>query len=103
MQVKWQGKKVNREEFVAALTTAKEKLEDYAEKVYREKISPLVFYIGSTGLLPDEMDTLAQTADAIGAKYGNLQFSKDEQEGAFFEVGDTIISVYAKNEYYSTN
>jgi Mg-chelatase subunit ChlD len=102
LQVKWQGEKVNREEFVTALTAAKEKLEDYAEKVYREKISPLVFYIGSTGLLPDEMDTLAQTANAIGAKYGNLQFSKDEQEGAFFEVGDTIISVYAKNEYYST-
>jgi len=102
LQVKWKGEKVSRDEFVAALTTAKDQLEDYAEKVYQEKISPLVFYIGSTGLLPDEMESVAQTADAIGAKYPNLQFSKDEQEGMFFEVGDTIISVYAKNEYYST-
>ncbi len=101
LQVKWQGEKINREEFVAALTATNEKLEEYAEKVYREKISPLVFYIGSTGLLPDEMDSQAQTADVISAKYPNLQFSKDEQEGMFFEVGNTIISVYAKNEYYT--
>ena len=30
-----------------------------------------------------------------------LAFSKDEKEGTFFEVGDTIISVYAKTEYFS--
>lgn len=102
LQAKWKGENVSREDFVAALKAANEKLEDYAEKVYRQKISPLVFYIGSTGQLPDEMDSVAQTADAIAAKYGDLQFSKDEQAGVFFEVGDTIISVYAKNEYYST-
>jgi len=25
----------------------------------------------------------------------------DEQEGTFFEMGDTILSVYAKTEYFS--
>lgn len=47
------------------------------------------------------MESIAQTAEEIGSKYVNLQFSKDEQEGMFFEVGDSIISVYSKNEYYS--
>lgn len=101
LQAKWRGEKLDRDEFVAALTAASEKLEDYVEKIYREKVNPLVFYIGSTGNLPDEMDTQVQTADVIGAKYPDLQFSKDEREGMFFEVGNTIISVYAKNEYYT--
>ncbi|MBD2180492.1 hypothetical protein H6S82_14830 [Planktothrix sp. FACHB-1355] len=101
LQAKWNGEKVNRDEFVAALTAANEQLEDYVEKVYREKISPLVFYIGSTGHLPDDIDAVAQTAAEIGGKYPNLQFSKYEREGTFFEVGDTIISVYAKYEYYT--
>ncbi|HEY9852807.1 MAG TPA: hypothetical protein V6D28_25260 [Leptolyngbyaceae cyanobacterium] len=101
LQEKWHGEKVNRDEFVAALTAASDKLEDYVEKIYREKINPVVFYIGSTGKLPDAMDVQAQTADIIGAKYPDLHFSKDEREGIFFEVGNTIISVYAKNEYYT--
>ena len=101
LQAKWQEEDVNRDEFVAALASANEQLETYAEKVYSEQVSPLVFYIGSTGLIPDEMEAKAATADEMNAKYGNLQFSKDEQEGMFFEVGDCIISVYAKNEYFT--
>lgn len=101
LQDMWNSKFVSREKLVAALVAAKDKLEQYAESIYREKICPLVFYIGSTGLLPDEIEAIAQTSEEINSKYGNLQFSKDEQEGMFFEVGDSIISVYAKNEYYS--
>jgi hypothetical protein len=101
LQAKWKGEAVTREELVEAFASANERLEAYAEKVYREKVSPLVFYIGATGLIPDEMEAKAATADEIGAKYVHLQFSKDEQEGMFFEVGNCIISVYAKNEYFS--
>jgi Mg-chelatase subunit ChlD len=101
LQDKRTSKTVGKEEMVAALTAASTKLEDYIETVYRDNISPLVFYIGSTGLLPDEMDVKAMTADEIAAKYPNLQFSGDEEEGTFFEVANSIISVYAKPEYYS--
>lgn len=101
LQAKWQEQDVKREEFVAALASANERLEAYAQKVYGDQVSPLVFYIGSTGIIPDEMEAKAATADEIGSKYGNLQFSKDEQEGMFFEVGDCLISVYAKNEYFT--
>lgn len=103
LQAKWKGEEIKREEFVTALAKANEQLEAYAEQVYRQKVSPLVFYIGATGLIPDEMEAKATTADGMAAKYGNLQFSKDEQEGIFFEVGDCIISVYAKNEYFSVS
>ena len=101
LQAKGKGDAVTREELVDAFTSANERLEAYAENLYREKVSPLVFYIGATGLIPDEMEGKAATADEIGAKYVHLQFSKDEQEGMFFEVGNCIISVYAKNEYFS--
>ncbi len=86
---------------VAALTTANKKLEQYAENIYQDKISPLVFYIGCNGVLPERMKVKPMTAEEAAAKYQNLQFSKDEQQGSFFVVGDSIISIYAKTEYYS--
>lgn len=92
---------LSKEETIAAFTVANQKLEKYAEKIYRDKISPLVFYIGSTGLLPDEMSAKAMTAEELAVKYPNLQFSAYEQEGTFFQVGESIISVYAQTEYYS--
>ncbi|NEO99208.1 MAG: VWA domain-containing protein [Symploca sp. SIO2E9] len=102
LQARWRGEDIVREELVAAFLTANNKLKEYTEKIYREKVSPLVFYIGATGLISDHMDGIAETAEAIGAKYGDLQFSKHERQGTFFEVGDSIISVYPKKEYYST-
>ncbi|MEH1906124.1 MAG: hypothetical protein V7L05_15440 [Nostoc sp.] len=101
LQDKQTGKQISKEEMVAALTTANKKLEQYAENIYQDKISPLVFYIGCTGLLPDQMEAKAMTAEEAAAKYPDLQFSKDEQEGTFFAVGDSMISIYAKTEYYS--
>ena len=92
---------VSKEEMVAALTAAKSKLEEYTDKIYRDKISPLVFYIGVTGLLPNEMAVNSITAEELATEYPNLQFSKYEQEGKFFVVGDSIISVYPQTEYYS--
>ncbi|HEY7156823.1 MAG TPA: VWA domain-containing protein [Gemmataceae bacterium] len=101
LQEKHKGKKVSRADYVAALSDARRKLDAYAEDIYQEKVSPLVFYIGSTGVLPDEMDTKALTAEQLTAKYPDLALSKDEQEGMFFEIGDAILGVYAKNEYFS--
>lgn len=101
LQEKHKGKKVSRSDYVAALSDARRKLDTAAEDIYQEKVSPLVFYVGSTGVLPDEMDAKALTAEQLTAKYPDLALSKDEQEGMFFEIGDTILSVYAKNEYFS--
>jgi hypothetical protein len=101
LQDKQAGKQITKEEMVAALTTANTKLEEYTENIYQDKISPLVFYIGCTGVLPDKMEAKPMTAEEAAAKYQNLQFSKDEQQGTFFAVGNSIISIYTKTEYYS--
>ncbi|MEH2169116.1 MAG: hypothetical protein V7K41_21150 [Nostoc sp.] len=101
LQDKQTGKQIGKEEMVAALTVANNKLEEYAENIYQDKISPLVFYIGCTGVLPEQMEAKAMTADEAAAKYPNLQFSKNEQKGTFFVVGDSIINIYTKTKYYS--
>jgi hypothetical protein len=43
----------------------------------------------------------AQTADQISNKYPDLALSKDEREGTFFEIGDVLLTVYAKTEDFS--
>jgi hypothetical protein len=43
----------------------------------------------------------AHTTKQLKAKYPDLAFSKGEQDGLFFEIGETIVSVYAKTEYFS--
>ncbi|MDZ7955826.1 hypothetical protein [Nostoc sp. DedQUE09] len=101
LQEKQAGKQIGKEEMVGALTAANNKLEQYVENIYQDKIYPLVFYIGCTGVLPEEMEAKPMTAEEAAAKYPNLQFSKNEQEGTFFAVGDSIISIYAKTEYFS--
>ena len=94
-------KQPTRKVFVEALTDAKKKLEAKQESLFRETLTGLVFYIGATGVLPDEIEAKAQTADQISAKYPDLALSKDEKEGTFFEVGKSILTVYAKTEYFS--
>jgi hypothetical protein len=95
------GKQPGRKEFVEALADARKKLDARSDDLFREKLSPLVFYVGATGLLPDEADAKALSAEQLQAKYPELALSKDEKEGTFFELGDTILSVYAKTEYFS--
>ncbi|MEH2068705.1 MAG: hypothetical protein V7K47_11185 [Nostoc sp.] len=101
LQDKQTGKQISKEEMVTALTTANTKLEQYAEKIYQYKISPLVFYIGCTGVLPKTMQAKAMTSKEAATKYPNLEFSKNEQQGTFFAVGNSLLSIYAKTEYYS--
>jgi hypothetical protein len=101
VQERLKGKQPDRKVFVSALTDARRKLEAKQEELFRNRLSALVFYIGSTGLLPDELDVKAQTADQISNTYPDLALSKDEREGTFFEIGDTLLTVYAKTEDFS--
>ncbi len=101
LQERRHGKSVSKEELVVAMFVANVKLKEFAEKIYRDRVCPLVFYIGSTGVLPNEMDSKAMTAEELATEYPHLQFSKDEQKGRFFIAGNSIISVSKKTEYYT--
>jgi hypothetical protein len=87
---------------VATMKEVQKKLEKHMDDTYKNKIMPLVFFIGATGLLPDCFDVKGLSADELEAKITGLKLSKDMKEGTFFMIGDMVISVYAKNEYFST-
>jgi len=90
------------EELVETIESALSELRSREDAVWREKISPLVFFIGSTGLIPDGIDAKAMTADELTAAYPDISLSKSEKEGTFFVFGNTVITVYSKTEYFST-
>lgn len=98
---KFSGYNISKSAMVTALTEAKSKLEDYVETIYQEQISPLVFYIGATGQLPEEISVPAINATELALRYPDLQFSKHEQLGQFFVVENSIISIYNQPSYYS--
>jgi hypothetical protein len=101
LEDKYSGHHISKEKKIAALVEAKSKLEQYIKEIYRNRISPLVFYIGATGKLPANLTTSSMNAEELANKYPNLQFSKHEKPGTFFVVDNTVISIYPQTEYYS--
>src|SRR5262249_4341947 len=95
------GQQPAKAAFVAALTEAERKVNRAADELFEERVSPLVFYVGATGALPDEIEAKAETAEQLTTKYPALTLSADEHDGLFFEVGEAILSVYAKREYFT--
>ena len=98
----WAQKKCSMDEAVEAFTVARRAVDCRMEQVFTEKIRPLVFFIGSTGLLPDEFDCKALPADALEERHPLIKLAKAEKDGTFFQIGDTILSVYVQGEHFST-
>jgi hypothetical protein len=95
-------RKTTVDQGVDTFTAAKRLLNNYTDNLLRTQVCPVVFYIGSTGLLPDEYETKALTAEQLEEKYPEVSLAKAERDGLFYEVGSTIISVYTKSEHFST-
>jgi hypothetical protein len=85
-----------------AMDEARRAVEAHMEQTYRAKLMPFSFFVGSTGLLPDCFDAKGLTADELEAQITGLKLGKDERDSTFFRLGDVVVSVYAKDEYYST-
>lgn len=73
------------------------------DNIYGKMISPLVFYVGATGLVPDSLGAgTALTAEQLEAKFPDITLSKDEKEGTFYVLpGNVILTVYVKGEYFT--
>ena len=76
---------------------AKEKI------LWAQLVSPVVFHIGSTGILPEGMNSVALSAEELMAKYPDLKLSKAEKEGTFFDVNGVILSVFAEKAYFTVD
>lgn len=73
------------------------------DALYDEVVSPLAFYVGATGLVPDSFGVAAQTADQISQKHPSIKLGKDEKEGTFYELpGGLLLTVFISAEHFTT-
>lgn len=94
---------VSKDTAVEVFTDARKALDAAIEKVFADNVSPMVFYVGATGLVPDEFNARAMTAEQVKEKNPLLTIGKDEADGTFYEVGaGVVLTVYCKAEYFST-
>lgn len=93
----------DREETLAVTQDALRAIEEVVESFY-DRVRPLAFYVGATGLVPDSLDATAYTADQFEAKYPEAKLNSDEKsEGTFFVLPNgLVITVYVKAEFFST-
>lgn len=65
-------------------------------------LRPLVYYIGSTGLIPEGMPGVMLNAKELGQMFEGLKIGKPERNGSFFLHDFGIVSVYAKSVPYTS-
>lgn len=88
---------------VEAILNASRAVSEKLEGIYHGEVSPLVFYVGATGLVPDDLGAKAHTAEQVEAQWPELALSKDEKEGLFYVLPNgLLLTVFIKGEYYTT-
>ncbi len=94
----------SRDKVVEAVTDASKLVQTAIENIWGE-FSPLAFYIGASGLVPDTLGAVSYDADGFSAKYPEAKLNKAEKEEGVFYVlpNGTVITVYMTSEYFSTN
>lgn len=103
-----------RKAFLLALTDTENRVEVFTETkrlvakaldaIYGETVSPLVFYVGATGLVPDEFGAKALTAEQVVEKFPDMKLAKAEKEGTFFVLpSGLLLTVYVKGEHFTTD
>ena len=93
---------VDRDTAVDTLLRLRRQVDSKLETLFHDVVSPLVFFIGATGLIPDTFGCRAMTADQIRQTAPNLSLGKTNEDATFYLVGDTVLTVKATNEYFST-
>jgi hypothetical protein len=77
-------------------------IEESIEALYAERIRPLAFYIGATGLVPEGWDVEVLDADALAARFEGIDIEKKQADGTFLVNGNTVIGVFPEVAYFST-
>jgi hypothetical protein len=77
-------------------------VEAFIEALYAERIRPLAFYIGATGLVPEGWTVEVLDAEALEARFPGIDIEKKQTDGTFLVSGDTVIGVFPEVAYFST-
>ena len=94
---------------VEAFSDARKALDAYTESLY-DGVSSLVFYVGSTGLVPEEFGaSKGMDAETLKQAFPGLEYciGKTEADGTFYTFTDAagvtvVLSVYPKSENFTT-
>ena len=86
----------------AKIATVLGQIEDEIESIYAEKIRPMAFQIGATGLVPDGWDVKVLDAEALEAAFPGIDIEKKQKDGTFLVVGEVVIGVFSDVAYFST-
>lgn len=93
-----------KDEALAMFNQAQKSIDAAIDSMFSEIVTPLAFYVGSTGLVPDSYNAVAMTADQLTAKHPAVSLAKAEKEGTFYELpGGLILSVFTEAVNYSTD
>lgn len=85
-----------------SIIALRQQLDAEIETQFASAVSPIVFYIGSTGLVPDDFEAKGLTMEQVKAVCPELTFPKEASEGTFYLIGSsTLLTVYSRSEYYS--
>jgi len=95
---------LTREECVAVFAKAKAVVSEAIDDIFNAVVTPLAFYVGASGLVPDSFGATALTADQLTAKYPSVSLAKAEKEGTFYELpGGLLLSVFTDAAHFSTD
>jgi hypothetical protein len=84
------------DEVVGAISSAKEKR--------MADVRRLVFYIGATGTVPDELGCKPMNLEQVKVACPQLQgLSKDETDAVFYQVGDNLLTIYRSTTEFTTD
>ena len=84
------------------VSTALAQMEEEIEGLYAERIRPLAFYIGATGLIPEGWDVEVLDAEALATRFPGIDIEKKQAEGTFLVHGNTVVGVFPEVSYFST-
>lgn len=99
------ARKLKGEAAVEVLSDARKAVGKQLDEMYRNEVSPLVFFIGASGLVPDDFgEVVALTAEQIQQKYPDIALDKAmKEDGSFYDLGNgVIITVLTRQAYFST-
>jgi Mg-chelatase subunit ChlD len=93
----------DQEKALVAVSDALEYIDRTIESFY-DRVRPLAFYVGATGLVPDSLDAKALNAEQLSTQFPDAKLSKAEKDdGTFFVLPNgLVLTIYVKGEYFTT-
>ena len=94
---------MDRDESVQLFRDIYWKVQAAISKIDTDVISPLAFYVGATGLVPDSMVSKAMNAEQLIKAFPGTKLGKAEKEGTYYEIAPKVLlGIFTKAEHFST-